>query len=120
LLQRSSACRGRGGPQPLQQRGAAEQIEVLRIGVVLDIRRRIVGGRQSIPGTSDARERVKIDGPQRLVPGDPLLDLRMPDDQHQEDQQEHEARDQRRGRERPGAGHDEKRDAGNDRREAKA
>jgi hypothetical protein len=53
------------------------------------------------------------------MPGDTLLDLRMPDDQHQEDQQEHEARDERRGRERPGAGDDEQRDAGNHGREPK-
>src|SRR4030095_13607868 len=41
LLQRSSAGGGRGGPQPLHERGAAEEIEVLRVGVVLDIRRGI-------------------------------------------------------------------------------
>ena len=117
-LERQGPGRGGRGTEPLQQRRPAEQIEVVRVWVTLDAGGRVGRGRQSIPGPANPRQRVEIHGAQGIVPGDPLLHARMPDDQHREDQQQREPTGQRGGREGAGARDGEQRDARNDGRQA--
>jgi hypothetical protein len=73
---------GRRGPEPLKQRGAAEQIEVERERVMGHINgRRCVGRRQIIPAPLDSGERALAGDAQRVVPRGALFHARVPDDQ---------------------------------------
>ena len=86
----SAPASGRCRAEPLQQRRPAEQIEILRVRMMLDFRGRLVGRRQPIPGPADSRQRELVDRVERVVPVDTFLDARVPHHQHGEDEQERE------------------------------
>jgi hypothetical protein len=118
-----SACRGRGGTEPLDQRGAPEQIQVERVGMMLQAAGGFLGGRQAVPRAIDARECELVDREQRFVPLGAVLDARMPDHEPGEGEQQHDPRDQESRRKRRRARVrriDDRESAGNERRQPQA
>ena len=89
---REPACPHRRGrrPEQLIQGGAAEEVQIggVRMPIDDDPWRR-VRARQAIPGAIDPGEATGIDQQQRVQPGDPILDARVPHDQPGEHDEEH-------------------------------
>ena len=89
--QRHAAERRRRRPHPLEDRRAAEDVEIDRVGVTVhvDPRRRRCG-RKVVPPALQPRRAACRDGTQRLEPLRPGVDARVNHHQHAEDREEQE------------------------------
>ena len=88
VLQRIGARDGCGRTEPLQQRGAAEEIEIQRVRMMPDCGGRLAGGRQAVPGPADSCQRELVDRMERVVPVDTLLDACVPHHEYAEGEDE--------------------------------
>ena len=89
---RASARRGPGS-EPLKERGPPEEIKIKCVRVIgqIDAVRR-VAARERMPVPHSTRHRPQVDDPQRVVPGDALVDARVPGDEDAEEDEEKDCR----------------------------
>ena len=79
--------------EPLKEGGPPEEIKIKCVRVIgqIDAVRR-VAARERMPVPHSTRHRPQVDDPQRVVPGDPLVDARVPDDEDAEEDEEKDCR----------------------------
>ena len=97
--ERRASTNGRRRPEPLEERGAAEEIQVERVGVIGQVDAgRSVRVRQAVPVARAARQGPHVDEPQRVVPRHALVHTGMPRDEDPEHDEEQERDDERQRR----------------------